>query len=232
MLEGHSSTKNAKTQVTLADNSDIGKQQYVAALCLDDHDPIELVVNRYKTFRVLVRTPSEALMIVRVLLSKIVYRRNLSVLTDAEQYLLAECWKILSEGRSRSMVQSKKQLVSSLLYIENCRTGTILNEKLDHTLWWKMLERKEGVMSPFAYFGWWGSHRIERFFRFRNRESERPCNANKRFIGVGYRDAGTARNVAFDASPSWQEVASVRLPFEKEKPFQDLSFQATLGKFG
>lgn len=30
----------------------------------------------------------------------------------------------------------------------------------------------------------------------------------KRFIGIGYRDKGTARDLALDGSPSWQEVAS------------------------
>jgi len=30
----------------------------------------------------------------------------------------------------------------------------------------------------------------------------------KRIMGIGYRDKGTARNPAFDGSPSWQEVAS------------------------
>lgn len=30
----------------------------------------------------------------------------------------------------------------------------------------------------------------------------------KRVIGIGYRDKGTARDPAFDGSPSWQEVAS------------------------
>ena len=29
-----------------------------------------------------------------------------------------------------------------------------------------------------------------------------------RFIGVGYRDKGTAKNTALDGTPSWQEVAS------------------------
>lgn len=30
----------------------------------------------------------------------------------------------------------------------------------------------------------------------------------EQYIGIGYRDKGTAKNPAFDGSPSWQEVAS------------------------
>jgi hypothetical protein len=32
----------------------------------------------------------------------------------------------------------------------------------------------------------------------------------KRFVGVGYQDKGTCREVSFDSSPSWQVVASSR----------------------
>jgi len=35
----------------------------------------------------------------------------------------------------------------------------------------------------------------------------RPNPPPKRWIGVGYRDKGSARNLAEDGSPSWQEVA-------------------------
>jgi len=38
---------------------------------------------------------------------------------------------------------------------------------------------------------------------------KRPRPPNR--IGVGYRDHGTARDVAFDGSPSWQEVAAAHL---------------------
>lgn len=33
----------------------------------------------------------------------------------------------------------------------------------------------------------------------------------KRYIGIGYRDKGTARNLAEDGSPSWQEYCRMRL---------------------
>jgi hypothetical protein len=39
----------------------------------------------------------------------------------------------------------------------------------------------------------------------------------KRFIGIGYRDKGTAKNTATDASPSWQEVAQSNLAKRKNE---------------
>jgi len=207
--------------------SDVEKQQSVADPRLDFHDPIELVVNRSRTFSVKVRTPTEALMICRVLLSKIVVRRDLSILSTAEQYILSEAWNVLRMRKSRSLVLAKSSLVASLLYVENCRRMT-LNPNVDHSSWWTMLSRKEGILSPHAYFGWFGSNNITQYLRFRNRETERPKTANKRFVGVGYRDKGNTRDVAFDASPTWQEVAGVHLPF-KEIPLFQQSFLTALG---
>jgi len=39
----------------------------------------------------------------------------------------------------------------------------------------------------------------------------------KAYIGKGYTDQGTARNAAEDGSPSWQEVASSRIPGEPDE---------------
>lgn len=33
----------------------------------------------------------------------------------------------------------------------------------------------------------------------------------KPYIGIGYRDKGSARNLSYDGSPTWQEVASAKL---------------------
>jgi hypothetical protein len=34
---------------------------------------------------------------------------------------------------------------------------------------------------------------------------------SKRFIGIGYRDKGTARNLALNGEPTWQEYCRMRL---------------------
>jgi hypothetical protein len=50
----------------------------------------------------------------------------------------------------------------------------------------------------------------------------------KAYIGKGYRDKGSARDLAKDGSPSWQEVATHRGPiYHKGKEFFDVSDNGT-----
>jgi hypothetical protein len=52
----------------------------------------------------------------------------------------------------------------------------------------------------------------------------------KRWIGVGYRDKGSAKDKAIDASPSWQSVATVAAGLERETG--DLVKNVTKAKTG
>jgi len=200
------------------------KQQSVAAPRLDDHDPLNLTVSKTKSFSVRVKTPSQALMFLRFLLAKVVYRRDLKVLSVPELVLLNESWEILRKVKDPTFWnETNRQTVSSLTQIDSVRQ-TILNPNWDHTTWWNMLEARPGLPSRHAYFGWWKTFRIKVWFRFRNRllDSKSP---QKRFIGVGYRDQGTAQDVAYDGSPSWQEVAGVRLfLYETREPLGVIPF--------
>jgi hypothetical protein len=67
-----------------------------------------------------------------------------------------------------------------------------------------------------SYFGLKGNRNIRQSFRidFNDTMSPKPVK-QKRFIGVGYRDKGTRRNIAHDGSPSWQEVASESAELEQ-----------------
>jgi len=49
---------------------------------------------------------------------------------------------------------------------------------------------------------------VIRSFVLRARSYKRRRFPPKRYIGVGYRDKGSRKNLAYDGSPSWQEVAS------------------------
>jgi hypothetical protein len=50
--------------------------------------------------------------------------------------------------------------------------------------------------------------RLLTFFLERESLIRRGRIPPKRFIGIGYRDKGSIRNLAYDGSPPWQEVAS------------------------
>lgn len=54
----------------------------------------------------------------------------------------------------------------------------------------------------------------------------------KSYIGKGYRDKGSARNVAKDGSPSWQEVATHRGPiYHKGKRYEESTEISRAAKF-
>lgn len=199
-------SRNSRKQLSVADHNPGG------------YDPLNLTVSKTKTFRVLVKTPTQALMIVRFLLAKVIHQRDFR-LTDAEELLMLEAWEILGSVKDQSFKAKYNKIVSNLRYVELSRRGTTLNPNIDHTQWWKMLARLEGIPSSHAFFGWWKTFRIKDWFRIRNRALESK-SSQKRFIGVGYQDHGTARDVAFDGSPRWQEVVGARLflSAEKEEP--------------
>lgn len=207
-----------------AGQRDVEKQQSVADPRLDDHDPINLTVSKTKSFSVRVKTPTQALMFIRFLLAKVVNRRDLKVLSVAEQVLLNESWEILRRQRSISFWKNKMEIISNFQYIQNQVRGTTLNPQWDHHNWWNSLAQMKGFPSMCAYFGWWKTFKIKNWFRFKNRELETK-SPPKRFIGVGYRDQGNARDVAFDGSPSWQEVAGAQfLSFERNEPLGSIPY--------
>jgi hypothetical protein len=76
-----------------------------------------------------------------------------------------------------------------------------------------------------AYYGLKGNRQLRTSFEVRLRLTlEQPSIKPKRFIGVGYKDKGSRKDVAFDGSPSWQEVASHFTELERredEGEFED-----------
>jgi hypothetical protein len=65
-----------------------------------------------------------------------------------------------------------------------------------------------------AYFGRKEQNPPKSLLRLRTAQSmKRPIR--KRFIGVGYKDHGTMKNIATDGTPSWKEVSSFNSTEEK-----------------
>jgi len=63
-----------------------------------------------------------------------------------------------------------------------------------------------------AYFGKRNLDPPKCLLRKRSPNSGKNYRARKRFLGVGYKDHGTMKNMAYDGSPSWQEVSAANLP--------------------
>lgn len=68
--------------------------------------------------------------------------------------------------------------------------------------------------SPQAYYGLKGTRDLKRSYSVSFRGEFWPRARNQRFVGVGYKDHGTRRNVATNGSPAWQDVAQLDLDHE------------------
>lgn len=81
----------------------------------------------------------------------------------------------------------------------------------------KLIEFLQPVVpSASAYFGLKGQKGLRRGWRLLlNRHLPPAKIPPKSFIGVGYRDKGSRKDVAYDGSPSWQEVASHSAEMER-----------------
>jgi hypothetical protein len=167
-------------------------------------------VSKEISFRAKIGGPSKALRNVKFLLSKAVYERK--TLSFKEQYLLLECWDYLLEYKDYPFWTknhlSWKTLSGIFNIVRKGSSGILTKEVYLSTLQAVMHTMKPCLPSVRAYFGWVKTFRVSRFV-VRNNRRLRLSPPPQRYIGVGYRDQGTCRIPELDASPSWQEVATV-----------------------
>lgn len=199
--------KNPNTVNTRTEFRTVTKKHFVADARPDRLDPkIDLGVSGAKSFRVRKLRPSEALKIVRFLLAKVVREQGISTLTPTEQVLLhASVEKLQSFQRNIQWIQRNRDLLTGIataswifrMYSEGKEVPSFRIERVRQSDWFP---------NDFVYFGWWIAAKKESWLISINRllaKAPRP----KRFIGVGYRDHGTRREVSYDGSPLWQDVA-------------------------
>lgn len=175
---------------------------------------------------------------------------NLRLQTQFWKFLLS---KILYEGPNSLTVQ--EEFVLPLLYdrLSNCKDFGWIESKFN---WFEQTKRfynyfrlflnnrdtfpwsQEVANNPFfsgslysacAFFGRRTILNVRMVLRKINlRLKKRPRPPNR--IGVGYRDHGTARDVALDGSPSWQEVAVAHPKSVSTDPTQRERYRTYLWK--
>jgi hypothetical protein len=81
--------------------------------------------------------------------------------------------------------------------------------------------------SSSAYFGWSRNPLKEKSFKIipQGLSLRIPKTYQKRFLGVGYKDKGNKRNLAEDASPSWQEVSATSALLSREREEDPVSYR-------
>jgi hypothetical protein len=184
----------------------------------DIHDPLKILVSKDKTTVVRKRCLRTVLHSYKFLLSKIVYEGEES-LEEWERLLIFDHIAILSSTRDYCFKRKHQKFINQTSFIPTLIQQ--FHEKRNQTTCFEIFLKTMFpgyLLSPHAYFGWKENHKSENWLKVINRQL-RSSPPPKRFIGVGYQDKGTCRDISKDSSPSWQEVASSRLVDEKTRPF-------------
>jgi hypothetical protein len=103
------------------------------------------------------------------------------------------------------------EAITSILRDSRITSG--LSNKAIRTLSNRFLKELEDFLIPKRNLS-----QVQRYVqgKYETRQGRQPGFPRKmlppaRYIGIGYKDKGSARNLAYDGSPSWQEVCTKRL---------------------
>ena len=161
-----------------------------------------LKVSQDFSFSVKIRDANHALLALRILLFKFYVREE--KWNEEDQVLVTELRLYIEKLENfKGLLVTPKWLASKQL-LKLSLTFPSLSDYPKWALAQVGLLRKH-LMSPRAFLGL--KTKVRDFFKSSNRtlwKKPRP----QRYIGVGYRDKGTARVDHIDGSPSWQDVAA------------------------
>lgn len=155
------------------------------------------------------------------LVAKAVYE-GFSALSQTDLFVLTHTFSRLSEETNYDYVITRrlqlirlspicKIIIADKAFVKLSHlTETLRQEKIG-------LLNRDAIPTAHSYFGNFAQLKTEELVsEVSLRYSKLPP---KRFIGVGYKDIGNMKDLAYDGSPSWQEVAAANL--------QDTSLRAT-----
>lgn len=173
--------------------------------------PRKLKVSKDKTFSVKIKNPNHGLLMLRILLYKFYVlgdkfcQEDLVLLQEYRTYI--KDW----QDNNVRLVDQKWLANHQLLKLA---LSFASRDCMPNWAKAQLVLLSKNIMSTRAFLGL--NVRLRDYFKFLNRRlSQNP--PPKRFIGVGYRDKGTARVDSIDGSPSWQQVASSNSDCEQPK---------------
>lgn len=149
----------------------------------------------------------------RFLVSKILYKvervdlRDVYCLFENQLWLETKCSK---DSQFAKQFETSLEVVSIMLKQINFQTE--IPKRTVHSLHEKIRSHLQDFVFPHRNF----SHietMYRKFYQLKNYVPSGVPNNQlppKTFIGKGYRDKGSARNLALDGSPTWQEVSRHR----------------------
>jgi hypothetical protein len=173
-------------------------------------DPRNISGRISKGYHMIIKRGTNRMVLLRFLIAKL--RFSAEGISLEEYLLLYHLYFDLSESKDPNFQEKYKvflkKVQENLEFLnENRIFPIILGEKerqyLDEIF-------SNDIPKAREYFGLAGQRDIRDSFRLILHDAIEPKRfAPKKVIGVGYKDKGTCRNIAFDGSPSWKEIATV-----------------------
>lgn len=182
----------------------MSKHRQIPAPATSDSREV-LRVSKDFSFRVVIRDANHALLALRILLYKFYVQKRKWDLED--QVLVTELRLYINNLENhKGLLTTPKWLASKQLLKLSLSFPSV--ECFPKWALCQLKLLRKHLFSPRAFLGL--KTKVRDFFKSSNRnlwKKPRP----ERFIGVGYRDKGTAKCDFIDGSPSWQDVAAINV---------------------
>ena len=164
-------------------------------------------------YRMLVKKGTKRTTLLKFLLAKLWY--NDTGISLEEFLLIFHLFYDLAEITEENfLIKNKNFLEVSAKILESIsqnRAFPLVNKGYKEAI------APKGLPSKREYYGLCGQRDLKQSYKLILNDTLLPCKlAPQRYIGVGYKDKGTRRNLATDGNQSWQEVGIVFSNLERE----------------
>lgn len=149
------------------------------------------------------------------LLEMLSIKACLEGLTEVEEFLAFDLYLFITDSKDPFFWT---QLRKSRFYHIEVLLAAYKNKWYEEKVLKELVNTKFKyyLSHPRTYFGWRHSWKVEHYVKRRNRLLEKKAPPS-RFIGVGYKDKGTTRNVAWDGSLTWSEIYLAKYRHEEHQ---------------
>lgn len=198
-------------------NGELPQKQSEAAPSPRTFDPkkARILLEGYKLY---LKPGTKRYVLFQYLLSKLVFGKEDF---HIEEYIvLFELYMDLTEEKTPTFQEKRKNLIEIEEFFKILSGTQVFPIRVDFNPIQEEHVKSflgEVLLSPNSYYGIKGNRDITQSYSLRINTPVTPQRFSKAFIGVGYKDKGTVRNVSRDGTPHWKEVASYFSNLERER---------------
>lgn len=182
-------------------------------------DPRNIESRIFRGYKMIFKKGTKQMTLLRFLLAKVVY--GLDGLSLEEYLGLYHLFYDLTESKSKDLffLSKYQPWLERVEVVLRKMAGTKIFPVIPQDETKKIIEKllEEHLPTPRAFYGLSGQRELRQSFRLVLNDTLMPRKVlPQRFIGVGYKDKGTRRDLALDGNPSWQTVATYLSNLERE----------------